>query len=213
MTDTGGLDLIILVPGKDERETLDTLLSKRRNSLGIGEVRYEILVHPRRDPGCFSEAPDVLQPYINRARWALVLFDYEGSGQEQRSAEEVARDLEERLARSGWEDRAAVLVVRPELETWVWSDSSELDRIVGWQSRKPPLRQWMRETGRWPEGIVKPPRPKESFQEALRQVKMRRSSAIYRQLAESVSLERCSDDAFIQFKKLIRGWFAAGGPM
>jgi hypothetical protein len=134
---------------------LDTLLSKRRNSLGIGEVRYEILVHPRRDPGCFSEAPDVLQPYINRARWALVLFDYEGSGQEQRSAEEVARDLEERLARSGWEDRAAVLVVRPELETWVWSDSSELDRIVGWQSRKPPLRQWMRETGRWPEGIVK----------------------------------------------------------
>lgn len=212
MSKDEALDLIILVPGKDEQETLDALLSKRRNSLRIGTVRYEILVHPRRDPGCFSEAPDVLQPYINRARWALVLFDHEGSGQEQRSAEEVAQDLKERLARSGWEGRAAVLVLCPELEAWVWNDSSELDRIVGWQSRKPPLRQWMRETGFWPEGNVKPPRPKESFQEALRQVKMRRSSAIYRQLAECVSLERCSDDAFIQFKKLIRGWFAAGGP-
>jgi hypothetical protein len=211
MSGAGELDLIILVPGKDERETLDALLSKRRNSLGIGEVRYKILVHPRRDPGCYGEAPDVLQPFTNQARRALVLFDHEGSGQEQRSAEEVARDLEERLSRSGWEDRAAVLILRPELETWVWSDSPEIDRIVGWQGQEPPLRQWMRESGFWPIGNAKPPRPKESFQEALRQVKIRRSSAIYRQLAESVSLNRCTDGTFIQFRRLIQRWFSTGG--
>lgn len=210
MTGAGELDLIILVPGKDERETFDTLLSVRGNSLGIGKIRYNILVHPRRDPGCFHEAADVLQPYIKRAQRALVVFDHEGSGQESRPAGEVARDVKERMAVSGWEGRVAVLLLRPELETWVWSDSPEVDRIAGWQNRKPPLRRWLRDSGLWPEGHAKPPRPKECFQEALRQAKMRRSSAIYRELAAYVSLERCSDDAFLEFKRLIRSWFGAG---
>lgn len=207
MNEAAILDLVILVPGKDERETFDALLSSRQESLGIRDVRYQILVHPRRDPGCFHEAPDVLQPYVNLARQALVVFDHEGSGQEGRAAEDVDRDLKERLARSGWRERAEVLLLQPEMENWVWSDSPHVDHVTGWADRTPALRQWLRARGWWPEGKVKPPAPKECLQEALRQVKMRRSSAIYRQLAEEVSLERCSDDAFLFFKELMQGWF------
>jgi hypothetical protein len=105
------LDLIALLPGKDERETLDGLLSKRGSSLGIPKISYQILVHPRRDPGCFYEAQDILQPFFRRAAHALVIFDHEGSGQEDRKASDLALDLRSRLLKSGWEDRAEVIVI------------------------------------------------------------------------------------------------------
>lgn len=210
MNESAILDLVILVPGKDEHETFDALLSSRRHSLGIRDVRYWILVHHRRDPGCFHEAPAVLQPFQKRARRALVVFDHDGSGQEQRAAPTVVQDLKERLARSGWGERAEVLLLQPELENWVWSKSPHVDAATGWAGRTPRLRQWLRTRGWWPKEMVKPPKPKECLQEALRHVKMRRSSAIYRQLAENVSLETCSDEAFLFFRDLMRRWFPQG---
>ncbi|MBW2021154.1 MAG: hypothetical protein JRI65_14345 [Deltaproteobacteria bacterium] len=205
------LDLVILVPGKDERETFDALLSSRRESIGIRKINYEILVHPRRDPGCFHEAHDVLQPYIALARYALVVFDHEGSGREEDSPQDLTENLRKRLAASGWEDRVEVLLLEPELENWVWSDSPHVDEVTGWQGQNPPLREWIRGKGWWPSTAAKPERPKEVFEEALRQVKMRRSSAIYRQLAERVSLERCSDGGFLYFKALMQHWFSREG--
>lgn len=47
MSNGFSLDLIVLVPGKDERETLDGLLSTRINSLGIRRISFQLLVHPR----------------------------------------------------------------------------------------------------------------------------------------------------------------------
>lgn len=201
------LDLVVLVPGKDEREALDGLLSARGRSLQIRPLRSEMLVHPRRDPGCFHEAPAVLQPYQQRAAHALVLFDHEGSGQEQRSTEALVRDVEGRLSGSGWGDRARVLIIQPELEVWVWSDSLEVDIALGWEGRMPRLRDWLVERGFWPSDHLKPTRPKESFLAALREVRMKRSSSIYRQLAERVGLERCQDRSFADLKLLLGAWF------
>ncbi|MBI2506030.1 MAG: hypothetical protein HYW07_22680 [Candidatus Latescibacteria bacterium] len=201
------LDLVALVPGKDEQETLEGLLSERRESLQIRTVRREILVHPRLDPGCFHEAPAVLQSYQDRAARALVLFDHEGSGQEDRSAGALAHEVESRLSESGWEDRACVLVVQPELEAWVWSDSPEVDAVLGWGGHIPQLRPWLAAQGFWPQGQAKPLRPKESFLAALREVHTRRSSAIFRQLAEKVGLERCQDRTFAELKKILKSWF------
>jgi hypothetical protein len=205
------LDLVVLVPGKDDRETLDGLLSKRHESLGIRSIRYQILVHPRRDPGCFHEAPDILQVFQRRARRALVILDHEGSGQEKRALREVAADLKRRLAASGWGDRAAAIIIAPELETWVWSDSPHVDRTLGWGGRAPRLRDWLAAQGLWPANCQKPPRPKESFQAALREAKIRLSSAIFRELAERVGLKDCQDQTFQQFRDLMQDWFPAGG--
>jgi hypothetical protein len=207
MNDAAVLDLVTLVPGKDERETLDELLSSRRDSLGIRQIQYEILVHTRRDPGCFHEAPDVLQPYVRRARCSMVLLDHEGSGQEDRPAAQVVGDLKRRMESSGWSGRTEILLLQPELENWVWSDSPEVDRALGWRGRDQPLRLWLREKGWWPEGAVKPARPKECLQAALREVQMRRSSAIYRDLASRVSLDRCQDPAFALLRATLREWF------
>jgi len=193
MSQTRSIDLVMLVPGKNERETFEGLFSSRRKSLNIRNLRYEILVHPRRDPGCFHEASDILQPYQNLAEYSLVVLDYEGSGQEHRSPEDMVKDLKDRIEKSGWMDRTEVLVFRPELENWVWSDSMEVDKEIGWEGRDPPLRNWLTNQGWWQQGSVKPNRPKEGLEAALREVRMRRSSAIYRQLAENVGLTRCQD--------------------
>jgi hypothetical protein len=185
------------------------LLSSRQRSLDIRNVGYEILVHPRRDPGCFHEAPDILQPYQSLARYSMVVFDHEGSGQEGRSPEDVGSDLKRRLEVSGWAGRTEVLVLWPELENWVWSDSPEVDQAVGWGGRHPPLRDWLKEQEWWPSGSAKPNRPKECLEAALREARMRRSSAIYRQLAERVLLTRCQDEGFKAFRKTMKVWFPA----
>ena len=202
---TRTMDLVVLVPGSDEREALDELLSRRRQSLGIREISYRFVKHPQRDPGCFHGGPQLLQPYQNRSEHALIVLDHEGSGQERRTAEEVTADLSRRLRASGWDDRAEVLVIEPELEIWIWSDSPEVDRALRW--KKGGLRQWMAERQLWPEGKLKPQRPKESLEAALRQVSVRRSAAIYRQLAGAVGLERCTDSSFERFKTILRSWF------
>ena len=207
MTPVRELDLVLLVPGKDERETLDAILSRRHLSLGIRRVRYEIFRHPRKDGGVFSEAVEVLRSLQRRAHHALAVFDHEGSGQEDRPANEVEADLRTRLRASGWQDRADVLVIQPELEIWVWSDSPQVDAALGWAGRLPALRSWLRERGCWEQGLAKPLRPRECLLAALREARTQYSSAIFRRLAESVGLERCHDESFRRLKQLLQSWF------
>jgi hypothetical protein len=209
MNGAPALDLVALTPDKDYREALAGLVENRRESLGIRPIHVEILVHPRRDPGCFREAPSILQTYQRRASWALVLFDYDGCGQEARSTEDLEADLEQRLACSGWSNRAGVIIVEPELENWLWSDSPHVDTVLGWSGRTPNLRRWLLENSHWPARHQKPPRPKESLEAALRRAGTRRSSSIYRQLAESVGLDRCQDRKFHRLRELLAHWFPA----
>jgi hypothetical protein len=208
MSDADRLDLVLLVPGKDGRECFDTLLSSRRQSLGIRVVRYKILVHPRRDPGCFMEGPVILQLFLNRANYSLVVLDHEGSGQKDRMTFDITPDLKQRLEVSGWKDRTEVLVLEPELESWVWSDSPLVDEVLGWSGHQPDLRQWLKKRGWWMEEDLKPSQPKKCLESALREVSIRRSSAIYRELAERVGLERCRDPVFLTFKQVVYSWFA-----
>ncbi len=207
MTQDLHLDLVTLVAGKDERETVDGLLSSRSESLGIRSIRYEILVHPRRDPGCFHEAPAVLQPYLGRAKHALVILDFEGSGQESLAPERIAADLKGRLVINGWDDFAHVIVINPELESWVWSESLQVEVTLGWVEREMRLRDWLSMKGFWPIEHSKPHRPKECLQMTLKETKVQRSASLYRQLSQRVSLERCQDGSFLELKEILRAWF------
>ena len=61
------LDLVVLVADADTEATIRALLDTRTESLGIRALNYEIVRHPRRDPGVFREAPDFLRAYVTRA--------------------------------------------------------------------------------------------------------------------------------------------------
>jgi len=203
------LDLVFLLPGKDEQRLVDVLLTKRLESLHIRSIKYKTLVHPRRDPGCFREAPEHLRQFVHKAQYAVVIFDHVGSGQERRTPDDVARDLEDRLRHAGWESRCAVVLIVPELETWVWSDSPEVDTALGWHGRDPSLRQWLSERGLWNENEPKPTDPKRAVELALREAKIPRSSSIYASIARGVSLDRCRDPSFGELRRILRSWFGS----
>ena len=201
------LDLVILVPGKDEREILDGLLASRRPSLGIRNIEYDFATAPMRDSGCFHNGHSLLRTFCERASRALVLFDHHGSGQQDQDVSWVEEDLRARLAANGWGERAQVVVVEPELETWIWSPSPVVDEVLGWRGRAPPLREWLKGRGDWPNNRSKPRNPKASVGAALREAGIPRSPRLYRKLAERVSLARCDDRAFQRFVDLLQAWF------
>ena len=135
------------------------------------------------------------------------MFDYEGCGTVDISAGLLEKQIEDDLARAGWPDRSAVIIIDPELEMWVWSDSPHVDEELGWRTKTPNLRLWMEAKGFWPTGQAKPRRAKEALEAALHEVRKPRSSAIYQSLAEKVSLARCEDRAFRKFKDTLLKWF------
>lgn len=199
-------DIVALVPGRNEKAALEGILS-RQDALGIRPVRYAIDTHPDRDPGCRLRAVDHLKSAIGTCRHAIVLFDHEGSGAERTPAAELETNLEKKLSEAGWQDRAACIVIEPELEIWLWSDSPHVDAALGWRGRVPGLREWLRQHGRMAESAIKPCRPKEAVEAAMRLSGKRRTSAIYQTLAEQVSLSRCQDRAFLKLKATLQGWF------
>jgi hypothetical protein len=201
-------DLVVLTADKNTQFAVRGILS-RHHSLGIGKLEADFFVHPQKDPGVYHNAHDFLRFAAKTHRHALVLMDREGSGQETKTREELEEELEQELSRSGWEDRASAVVLDPEIEIWVWSDSTHVDHELGWSREPKGLRTWLREKGFLEEGSLKPERPKEAMEAALRSARKPRSSAIYQGLAEKVSLSKCQDPAFLKLKAVLQTWFSA----
>lgn len=201
-------DLVVLVADKDMEQTLHELL-RRPHSLGIAPVTYRIFTHPTHDSGCRTGAHDLLRSLAAQYRFALVMFDREGSGRDAAAPEEVAREVEAKLASNGWADRCCVLVLNPELEIWVWTDSAELDQVTGWAGRQLPVRDWLRAQSFKVNEQGKPERPKEALRAVLRETRKQPSAALFAALAMRVGLSRCIDPAFACFKANLQRWFPA----
>ncbi len=201
------IDLVVLVPDKKLDFTMRGILA-RHHSLGISPIVVEIHTHPEHDHGCYGNAPEFLQFAIMQARYALVVFDHHGSGQDHRMDRiEMEEDLENRLVMAGWRGRSAAIVIAPELESWVWSDSPHVDTILGWSNRMPPLRDWLVRRRIIDRSDTKPPHPKEAMLAALREVRKSQTSKIFSDLATRVSFDRCTDDAFLKLKRVLKEWF------
>lgn len=204
-------DLVVLAPDKNMEAAISSVLS-RHKSLGIRRITFTIYVHPHRDPGCLRRCHDFLRAQSSAFRRALVVFDRDGCGNPA-GAEQLEAEVEDRLAASGWQGRAAAVVIDPELEAWVWSDSPHVDQELRWAGTLPDLRTWLRQQGYWATGDRKPARPKHAMEAALRAKGVPRSSDIFRRLAERVSFERCRDPAFTRLRRILADWFPAGaGP-
>ena len=199
-------DLVVLVADKDMRLTLRGVLS-RPLAVGIRPIAFDIYTHYEHDGACATEGVSFLSRFSRTHAHGLLLFDHEGSGREDSARVEIQEALNYDLSVAGWDGRAQAIVITPELEAWVWSDSPHLDEVTGWKGRNPSLREWLRRSGHLREGEVKPSRPKEAFRAALRQTRVPRSSALFEMLAERVSLRRCEDESFLELSNTLRAWF------
>src|ERR1700677_1537716 len=129
---TEPFDLTILVPDSNVEFALRGIVSRTR-SLRIRPLRFRMVRHAERDPGCLLEAHNILRPFCTQSRYAIVVFDHEGCGREDRPPADLEALVEDSLARNGWQDRCAAIVVHPEIEAWVWSDSPRVDAHLGWE--------------------------------------------------------------------------------
>ena len=62
------IDLVSLVADKNIEAALAELLGRRRGALGLRDLKHEITVHPRRDPGCYDDGPEMLRGLVG-GRW------------------------------------------------------------------------------------------------------------------------------------------------
>jgi len=200
-------DLVVLAADKSAEMALRGILS-RPEALEIRPVSAEFIVHPEHDPGCVRTPHQFLRSYVRSHAHAIVVLDREGSGREAKTRAELEQEIEGLLACNGWLSRSAVIVLDPELETWVWSDSPEVDAQLGWTGRQPDLRTWLRQKGFLSPDAAKPKRPKETMQAALYEVRLPWSSSIHGQLAGRVSFRRCTDPSFEKLRTTLQRWFS-----
>jgi len=206
-------ELIILAADKDTEFALRGLLTRHPSipmrALAEG-TNYSIFNHTEHDPGCLLGSHDFLRSQATRYRHALVVFDLEGCGKSG-PPESLEAEVEQRLEAAGWKDRARAIVTDPELEIWVWTRSTHVDRILGWADRLPDLRQWLTDQRFLIEGQPKPVRPKEAYLAALRKSGYRHSPSLFEELAERMSLEGCTDRAFSKLRDTLAMWFPLHG--
>lgn len=201
-------DLVLLVAGKNMEVCIKGLLS-RSAALRLRELTFDLFVHPERDSGCLLSSDHLLRIFTGQYHHALVLLNRESCGQQGRSRVDLEAQVEARLGESGWERRAAAVVIDPEFEVWVWSDSPHVGPGLGLE-RDP--KDWLRDEGFLQEGRIKPIQPKEAVERALRLARRPRSSAIYGDLARRVGTSRCSDPAFLKLRNTLKVWFPRRSP-
>jgi len=198
-------DLVVVAADKDIEQILEGVL-RRPAALGIRPVDYKLLVHEKRDPGCYLTSQELLQPYAKGWAHGLVVFDRAWDGAPSSDPAILSANVDAKLA-SLWQDRARCIVIEPEVESWVFGDSPHVADALGWAGRIPPLRDWLQAKGLWPEDRAKPPDPALAFRKATYAAKVKPSAAVFRKIADKVSLERCTDPSFGRLRTTLRGWF------
>lgn len=156
---------------------------------------------------------ELLDNHRHSHDYALVMFDREGCGAEDKPRETIQSELEQKLYNSGWENRSKVIVIDPELEAWVWTDSPHTARLLGWKEEGySELRTWLRDRELWPVDYLKPSDPKEAFLSALRAKGLQRSPKRFEKLAKVVGLKKCQDPAFLELAQTLAEWFPRTPP-
>lgn len=202
------MDLVCLVADKSMEASARAIL-ERPNAIGVRPFAFEVLRHPQHDPGCFHHSARILSGYSSRAEHALVLLDHEWDGVPGDPVHELEAQVVESLG-PDWQHRAGAVVIAPELEAWVFTDSPHVPAALGWDvATMGDFRTALADQGFWPHGSIKPPDPKAAMDWALRKIGQPRSSAIFRDIASNVSLRRCRDESFGRFRGHLTRWFGA----
>lgn len=196
-------ELVVLAADRQCQAVVEEILG-RPQALGIRPTPFQVRHHPRHDPGARQDGPEILAQAVGPDARGLLILDWEGSGANG-TAEELQAELNSRLQRR-LGDRAAAIVLNPELEEWLVGATSALKKLGGPDASSP--TDWWRSRGHWPEGHVKPERPKDALHDWLRRCDERVHSSVYRQIAAKASLRpRCAGASWPRFREILQSWF------
>lgn len=200
-------DLIVSAADSYIEKIVEALFPRLFISAQTRNFNFDIIKNPGHDPGSYNDSHELLRAFTKQFQFALVIFDYEGSGIETtKSRAEAEADVEHLLSISGWHNRCSVIVIDPEIENWIWQNNPHVETAIGWEQSES-LYSWAMKEGKIAKGDAKPFRPKESFHDALRINHTSKSASIYKKIASTVSYKNCSDPAFLKMISKLREWF------
>lgn len=201
-------DVLILTADKNAEFALKGLLPRITQIEGIRKFGFDIITHPHKDPGVANQSVEYVRPYINDYRYLIVMFDHEGCGKEDQTRSDLESKIESLLSINGWQDRNCCILLCPELESWLWVDATTVHDIIGWEDVTN-IYVWIRNSGFLTmQGSLKPARPKEAFEAALRKCRVARSSSLYQKLTKQADYHNCIDPSFVKLLGTIKRWFA-----
>jgi hypothetical protein len=207
-------DLFVYVADGNMAEAVGGLLDRKQKHLALGcahftfDSRTDIKVAKgQNDPGVYTRADELMRPFAADYQHAVVIVDEAWDGSPGAAAIEAR--LQDHLIAAGWlPAKALALVVSPEADVWLWTQTDHTACALGW-SDWTTLQAALAQTNHWSAGQHKPPHPKEAAEWALRRGPKRipRSSKLYRQVSEKVALRRCADPALATFIQQLQTWF------
>ncbi|MGB8338060.1 MAG: hypothetical protein WCD07_03295 [Burkholderiales bacterium] len=198
-------DLVLLVPDKNTEGALKGALERHR-ALGIREITFDFRTHEGRDGGVRTNGVETVCAERHRFEHALMVFDFEGCGENQgRTREGLEADLSKKL-KAMWGIKSEVVVINPEVDIWMWGSNDSLARVLRWQESDT-IRTWLGTKNFTFGDAQKPHRPKEAIESIFRHLKIPRSSAIYQDIAGKISLQNCIDTAFVRMRNQLQQWF------
>ena len=157
------------------------------------------------DPGVYTRAHELLRTYQSSHRYAVIVLDnaWEGSP----GVEKIRANISINMELVGWQiNRFVVIVIDPELESWMWQDNPHVARAFGF-SLRPSLRDWLCKQALWPADSPKPPDPKLAFEKTLKVSKAKIPSVVFKKICSGISFKYCVDDAFGLLKHTLQKWF------
>jgi len=200
-------DLIVAVADSYQEKVIEALLPRVPITSGTKEFTFDIMRNSGHDSGSYNDSHELLRPFINQYRFALVVFDFEGCGAEHlKTKAEIETEVHDLLNVNGWGNRNAVIVIQPELENWLWMDNPHVSQAIGWEKQES-LYDWARNESYLSGNASKPSRPKETFERALKIAETPKSAAIYKKIAARASYRNCEDEFFKQLILKLQEWF------
>ena len=198
-------DLVVVVADGGIEQAIRGMLA-RPQALRIRPLNGVVFPNLKElDAGTYTRGHELAELYKDTHQHALIVFDLDWEGRPSSNPSKLEDAVEKSLA-AEWGPRGRCVVIDPELEVWVWSDSPHVAMSLGWEGM-PELKQWLGSKGLWNAADPKPADPKEAYLAAIKAKRVQKSNANFRALAEKVSLSRCQDRSFQRLGDILRGWF------
>ena len=198
-------DLVVVVADGGIEQTIRGLLS-RPEAIGIRSLSgVEIPKLHKLDQGVYATGHEIAKVYATTHTHALLILDFAWEGRPTNDPLEMRENVEKSL-RKQWGDNGRCIVIVPELENWIWSDSPHVAKALGWDSMSE-LKPWLTAHNLWNANDAKPADPKLAYERAIREKRVQKSNATFYELARKVSFKRCADESFNLLLSTLRAWF------
>lgn len=159
-----------------------------------------------KDPGVWKRAHELLRGYKQSHRHAIVMLDeaFDGSP----GAARLEGEIGNRMSSNGWNSRHEVIVLQPELESWIWQDCPEVESAFNYrQTQGTTLRAKLAKESLWDPETPKPADPKACAEWTRKTCRAKNLSYVYNTVARTVPIPPSPDPQFVKLRSTLSGWF------